>query len=127
MLVWGIICSRRSGRLDQPGLYLVISHHAQLDWLAQAEPAPYPPTVWLCFAGDIRHTGENYRAAYGIAVALVKGVRHLNHYARADEAEGIAASTVAFRAVTEDLSGPVSTCNSATVLRHSYVYLSYCP
>lgn len=110
--------------LDQPGLHLVVTHRNQLDWLAQAGPVPYPPTVWLLFAGDIHPTGfnaEDYRAAYGLAVTLVarkciKSVGHLNHLP-ADEVDGIAAAAAAFRAVTYDLS-PVSTCNSITVLRH---------
>ena len=47
----GLFAAAEARRLDQPGSHLVIAHHAQLDWLAQAGPAPYPPTVWLRFAG----------------------------------------------------------------------------
>jgi len=97
VLVYGRLFAAAEMRcLDQPGLHLVITHRAQLDWLAQAGPVHYPPTVWLLFAGDIHPTGfnaEDYRAAYGLAVALVeqkciKELGHLNHYAR----DGIAAS-----------------------------------
>jgi alanine racemase len=126
MVYGGLFAAAETRRLDQPGLHLVISHHAQLDWLAQAGPGSYPPTVWLRFAGDMHHIGFNaddYRAAYSIAIALaarncIKDVGHLNHYAQADKADGIAAAAAAFRAVIKDLPGLVSTCNSATVLRH---------
>lgn len=112
--------------LDTPQLHLVITHLAQLHWLAQA-PAAERPAIWLRFAGDIHHTGfsaEDYRAAFELARALaargvVGEVGHLNHYARADEADGVDHADARFRALIDGLPGPVSTSNSAAVLGHA--------
>jgi len=49
----GLFAAAEARQLDQPGLHLGISHHAQLDWVVQAGPVPCPPTVWLRFAGDL--------------------------------------------------------------------------
>ncbi len=111
--------------LDTPCLHLVITHAAQLDWLAQA-PLAHRPAIWLRFAGDIHHTGfaaDAYRAAYEAASVLCRRgatgeVGHLNHYARADEPDGVDGADKAFRDVIADLPGPVSTSNSAALLKH---------
>ncbi|MCW0205606.1 MAG: alanine racemase, partial [Achromobacter sp.] len=49
---------------------------------------------------------------------VIGEVGHLNHYARADESDGIDAADAAFRHVIAGLPGPVSTSNSAALLRH---------
>lgn len=126
ILVYGGLYSPADALLlDTPGLHLVITHAAQLEWLAHAPPA-HRPAIWLRFAGDIHHTGfpaSGYRAAFEAASALARRgvageVGHLNHYARADEAEGVQGADTAFRRVTAELPGPVSTSNSAALLRH---------
>lgn len=126
VLVYGGLYSQADTLLlDTPGLHLVITHAAQLQWLAQS-PAAERPAVWLRFAGDIHHTGfsaDDYRAAFEVATDLaargvIGEVGHLNHYARADEADGVAAADAQFREVIRGLPGPVSTSNSAAVLRH---------
>ncbi|MFY3653596.1 alanine racemase [Achromobacter xylosoxidans] len=112
--------------LDTPDLHLVITHAAQLQWLAQS-PARERPAIWLRFAGDIHHTGfcaDDYRAAFEqarqlAARGLVGEIGHLNHYARADEADGVGQADAHFREVVRGLPGPVSTSNSAAVLGHA--------
>lgn len=126
ILVYGGLYSPAETLLmDTPGLHLVITHAAQLDWLAQA-PLAHPPAVWLRFAGDIHHTGfaaAAYRAAYDAAAALsrrggIGEVGHLNHYARADEPDGVCDADAVFRDAIAGLPGPVSTSNSAALLKH---------
>ncbi|MGE8658772.1 MAG: alanine racemase [Achromobacter sp.] len=127
VLVYGGLYSQADTLLlDTPQLHLVITHCAQLHWLAQS-PAAERPAIWLRFAGDIHHTGfsaDDYRAAFELARklaarGLIGEVGHLNHYARADEAEGVADADARFRAVIDGLPGPVSTSNSAAVLGHA--------
>lgn len=126
ILVYGGLYSPADALLlDSPRLHLVITHAAQLDWLAQA-PLAQRPAVWLRYAGDIHHTGfcaEDYGCAFEAARALARRgvigeIGHLNHYARADEEDGIDAADAAFRAVIASLPGPVSTSNSAALLLH---------
>ncbi|MFD4840262.1 alanine racemase [Achromobacter sp. NPDC058515] len=126
ILVYGGLYSPADALLvDAPGLHLVITHAAQLEWLAQA-PLAHRPAIWLRFAGDIHHTGfaaDDYRAAFDAARALSRRgltgeVGHLNHYARADEADGVGNADAVFRQVIAGLPGPVSTSNSAALLAH---------
>lgn len=127
ILVYGGLYSQADTLLlDSPHLHLVITHAAQLQWLAQA-PAAERPAVWLRFAGDIHHTGfcaDDYRTAFALARelsgrGLIGEVGHLNHYARADEADGVAQADARFRDVIAGLPGPVSTSNSAAMLGHA--------
>ncbi|EHK65655.1 alanine racemase [Achromobacter arsenitoxydans] len=126
VLVYGGLYSPADALLlDASGLHLVITHAAQLEWLAQA-PLSQRPAVWLRYAGDIHHTGfaaQAYRAAYEAASAmsrrgLIGEVGHLNHYARADEPGGVDGADALFRDVIAGLPGPVSTSNSAALLKH---------
>lgn len=126
ILVYGGLYSPADALLvDIPGLHLVITHTAQLEWLAQA-PLTQRPAIWLRFAGDIHHTGfaaNDYLSAFEAASALsrrdVTGeVGHLNHYARADEPDGVASADAVFRDLIAGLPGPVSTSNSAALLKH---------
>ena len=126
VLVYGGLYSPADALLlDTSGLHLVITHAAQLEWLAQA-PLSQRPAVWLRYAGDIHHTGfaaQAYRAAYETASAmsrrgLIGEVGHLNHYGRADEPDGVDGADALFRDVIAGLPGPVSTSNSAALLKH---------
>ena len=126
ILVYGGLYSPADALLvDSPDLHLVITHAAQLDWLAQAPPVERP-AIWLRFAGDIHHTGfaaDGYRAAFDAASALSRRglageVGHLNHYARADESDGVERADALFRHVISEMPGPVSTSNSAALLGH---------
>ncbi|KRC70284.1 Alanine racemase, catabolic [compost metagenome] len=126
ILVYGGLYSPADALLvDTPGLHLVITHAAQLEWLAHAAPG-HRPAIWLRFAGDIHHTGfaaDGYRAAFDAASALFRRglageIGHLNHYARADEPDGVDDADAVFRDVIAGLPGPVSTSNSAALLKH---------
>ncbi|OZI46648.1 alanine racemase [Bordetella genomosp. 5] len=114
-------------RLTQDDLHLVISHAAQLDWLRDAATAPArPPALWLRYSGDLNLSGfdtAEYRDAYERAQALVRrgrvrAVHHLNHYAAAEDDDGVAQADAAFRAAIAGLPGCVSTSNSAALARH---------
>jgi alanine racemase len=124
----GLFDAAEAGRLDLPGLHLVISHAGQMDWLAQAARPARPPAVWLRYAGETRLGGfgdADYAAAYARCAALraagrIAGIGHLNHYARAEDADGVEAPHARFRSVIEGLPGPISTGNSAALLRHAH-------
>lgn len=127
ILVYGGLLSEDDlALLDLPGLHLVISHEAQLDWLSATPPRPDAPAIWLRYDGDIRLAGfgrEAYLRAYERCAALaaqhrVGALGHLSHYARAEDEDGVADADASFRQAIAGLPGPVSTCNSAALLRH---------
>lgn len=121
----GLLGRDEARSLTLTGLHLIISHAGQLDWLAHETP-PAPPVLWLRYAGDTRLGGfddASYACAHARAMALVArkhaaGVGHLNHYARAEDEQGVAEADARFRRVAAGLPGPVSNCNSAALLRH---------
>lgn len=126
----GLLAEEDLALLDLSNLHLVISHEAQLDWLANCPPRPDAPAIWLRYDGDIRLAGfgdEAYARAYARCTALaaqhrIGAIGHLSHYARAEDEDGVAQADACFRQVIAGLPGPVSTCNSAALLRHpSYV------
>nr|WP_255592833.1 alanine racemase [Bordetella sp. BOR01] len=123
----GLQSASEAALLNIPGLHLVISHAAQIDWLSARPPRPEAPDVWLRFCGDLRLAGFDI-AAYGRADARCRElaaqhrigqIGHLNHYAHAEDEDGIAAAHALFRQATRDLPGPISTCNSAAMWRHA--------
>lgn len=123
----GLLGPHDAEALTLPDIHLVISHAGQLDWLAGTPvPPAAPPMLWLRYAGDTRLGGfddADYAAAHARAAALAAqgraaGIGHFNHYARADEDNGIASADASFRRAIAGLPGPVSSCNSAALLRH---------
>jgi alanine racemase len=80
--------------------------------------------VWLRFAGSLHHAGFtacDYPAAYRRLQALfvaarVAGIGHLQHYAGADDAEQLAVERQRFNKLTDGLTGPRCTENSAALL-----------
>ncbi|ARP93583.1 alanine racemase [Bordetella genomosp. 13] len=122
----GLLAEEDIAQLDLADLHLVISHEAQLDWLASCPPRPDAPAVWLRYDGDIRLAGfsdEAYARAYARCTALaaqhrIGAIGHLSHYARAEDEDGVAEADARFRQVIAGLPGLVSTCNSAALLRH---------
>jgi len=114
-------------RLTLDDLHLVISHAAQLDWLRARDLVhTYAPSLWLRFAGDLNLSGfdaAEYAPAHARAQALValghaRAVHHMNHYAAAEDEQGVAQADAVFRRVIADLPGLVSTSNSAALARH---------
>ncbi|WP_415834859.1 alanine racemase [Bordetella bronchialis] len=122
----GLLDPAEADRLALAGLHLALSHAAQIDWLAAAPAAAAPPWVWLRYVGDIGYTGfddAGYAAAYArcatlLAQGRIAGIGHLNHYGRAEHADGLGQADRRFQAVTRGLPGPRSCCNSAALLRH---------
>ncbi|MGN6580364.1 MAG: alanine racemase [Bordetella sp.] len=112
--------------LGSSDLHLVISHADQLAWLQAAAPSAQPPSVWLRYAGDTRLGGfddQDYALAYAHCAALreqgrVADIGHLNHYARSEDADGIADADLHFRRVVAGRPGPISTSNCAALLLH---------
>lgn len=121
----GLRCANDTQALTLPGLQLIVSHAAQLDWLARTQPSA-PPALWLRYVGDTHLGGfsdTDYSRIYARALALngqghASGIGHLNHYARAEEAGGTTDADTCFRRAIAGLSGPVSCCNSAALLLH---------
>lgn len=126
LIYGGLLDAAEARRLDLPGLHLVLSHAAQIDWLAHAPPSSPPPWVWLRYTGDLGYVGfddAGYAVAYARCATLaaqgrIAGIGHLNHYGRAEHPDGLAQADARFRALTSDLPGPRSCCNSAALLRH---------
>lgn len=122
----GLRCPDEAALLGVSGLHLVISHAAQLAWLQAAAPSTQPPSVWLRYAGDTRLGGfsdEDYAHAYACCAELrgqgrVADIGHLNHYARSEDADGIAEADLHFRRAIAGRPGPISTCNCAALLLH---------
>lgn len=112
--------------LGASDLHLVISHAAQLAWLQDAAPSAQPPSVWLRYAGDTRLGGfddADYAQAYVRCATLreqgrIADIGHLNHYARSEDADGIAEADRHFRRAIAGRPGPISTCNCAALLLH---------
>lgn len=117
--------------LDMRGLQRVISHAQQIDCLTHGLLAQPDFFVWLRFCGEIGLEGFDdnaYRQAYGRGALLaqqsrIAGVGHPHHHANANanakHKHGIATADSRFRPVVNDLPGPRSTSNSATVLSHA--------
>lgn len=119
----GLLSAAEQPLLSMSGLHLVVSNTDQIEWLVHASLAP-PPTVWLRYTGDTRFGGfddNHYARVYTYLQTLVQqgrvaSVGHFNHYARADETDGIVEAQAHFRMTTAGLPGPVSSCNSAALL-----------
>jgi alanine racemase len=112
--------------LNDPVLYplhLVVQDAWQLEQLERFSAA-LMPQVWLRFAGSLHHAGFpacDYPAAYARMQALfiaarVAGIGHLQHYARADDAEQLALERHTFTQLTAGLAGHRCTENSAALL-----------
>lgn len=127
LVLGGLLDPVEARRLTLTGLHLALSHAGQIDWLRDAPACAAPPWVWLRYTGDIGYTGfddAGYVDAYARCAVLARqgriaGVAHLNHYGRAEHADGIAQADARFQALIRDLPGPRSCCNSAALLRHT--------
>lgn len=110
--------------LHDPDIHLVIHDPSQLAWLG-AHSLDHPPSIWLRYVGDLHYIGMNtrtYRQAYELADAMrragrVRLVGHFNHYARADDQDGIDTARHQFMQAIRDLPGPISASNSAALLQ----------
>ena len=107
-------------RLD---LWHTVHHEAQIDWLA-AHKTAQPHRVFLKLNSGMHRLGFTpaaYRAAWLRLDALpqVGEITLMTHLANADAADpaDLERSLAAYAAVTAELPGPRSICNSAATLR----------
>ncbi|ALM85833.1 hypothetical protein ASB57_25360 [Bordetella sp. N] len=114
--------------ISMPGLHLVISHPAQLDWLASADATLPALSIWLRYAGDLGMNGFDalsYLDAYRRGVALMDSGRvvtvgHFQHYGQGECRASVARADADLDALISGLPGPRSAGNSASLL-HSLV------
>jgi len=112
--------------LEDPRLYplhLIVDHEEQLAPLLSLQP-PCSPHVWLRYRGQLNHAGFDrvaYRNAHarllpGLHAGRLAGLGHMQHYARAEDAEYMLAERKAFQELTQGMPGPVCSDNSAALL-----------
>jgi len=114
--------------VDHYSLTVAIHSREQLDMLQRARPAQ-PIAAYIKFNSGMNRLGftsATYRDAYARALQLAEQnvlgrVGKMTHFANADTDAGVAEPLAAFDAVTKNLPGPVSVCNSAALLRHTQV------
>jgi alanine racemase len=104
------------------GMWHVVHHEAQIDWLA-AHKTQTPHRVFLKMNSGMNRLGFRaaaLRAAWTRLNALpqVGEISLMTHFADADGERGIAQQVAAFEAATHDLPGERSLSNSAATLRH---------
>jgi alanine racemase len=105
------------------GLWHVVHHDAQIDWLA-AHKTHAPHRVFLKMNSGMNRLGfapGAYRSAWARLNALpqVGEISLMTHFSDADGARGIAHQVASFEAATHDLPGERSLSNSAATLRHA--------
>jgi len=137
----GLLNSREVAYLDIPELHLVITNPAQLDWLAESQPA-CPPDLWLRYGDDLDlsmgFNAANYAAAYACAQTLVqqgrvRGVGHLYHGMSRHTANPNPETEQAFLQLVHTLPGPISAdhaaaypCHNAAVPRPAWLRYGLC-
>jgi len=105
------------------GLWHVVHHDQQIDWLAQHK-TEWPHRVFLKMNTGMNRLGfrpDAFRSAWARLSALpqVDEVSLITHFSDADSPKGIAQQVETFVTHTADLSGERSLCNSAAILRHA--------
>jgi alanine racemase len=110
------LCSRLN-------LWHAVHSSEQIDWLA-AHKTHQPHRVFLKLNSGMNRLGfkpEAFRSAWARLNALpqVDEIGFMTHFSDADGPRGVAHQVAAFEAVTHDLSGERSLCNSAATLRHA--------
>jgi len=110
------VCSRLN-------LWHAVHHEDQIDWLA-AHKTTWPHHVFLKMNTGLNRLGFQpaaYRSAWLRLSGLtqVDEISLMTHFAEADGPRGVDAQVAAFDAITHDLPGERSLCNSAATLRES--------
>ncbi len=105
------------------GLWHAVHCTEQIDWLA-AHKTQAPHRVFLKLNSGMNRLGFTptaFRAAWARLNALpqVEEISLMTHFSDADSPRGIAHQVAAFEAVTADLPGERTLCNSAAILRHA--------
>lgn len=107
---------------ERLNLWHVVHCTEQIDWLA-AHRGHRAHRVFLKMNTGMNRVGfppEAYASAWARLNALeqVGEITHMTHFARADEADGVAEALARFERGVGDLPGERSVANSAAVLRH---------
>jgi alanine racemase len=123
LLLEGCFDARDLEACSRLGLWHVVHHEAQIDWLAQHKTT-WPHHVFLKMNSGLNRLGFTpaaYRSAWLRLSGLtqVDTVSLMTHFAEADGPRGVAAQMARFHAATADLPGDRSLCNSAATLRNA--------
>jgi alanine racemase len=123
LLLEGAFEPRDLERCSGLGLWHVVHHEAQIDWLA-AHKTHAPHRVFLKMNSGMNRLGFTpaaFRAAWTRLNALpqVDEITLMTHFADADGARGIAHQVAAFAEASADLAGERTLANSAATLRHA--------
>ncbi len=121
MLLEGLFGTDEITACAELGLWPVLHHAAQLDWLERVPPAR-PLQVFLKFDSGMHRLGMPL-AEHGVIVARVRamagvaGITLMTHFAQADEAAGVDWQLRPFLDGTKTHALPWSAANSAALLR----------
>ncbi|WP_332777637.1 alanine racemase [Polaromonas sp.] len=123
LLLEGCFDARDLELCSRLGLWHTIHCNEQIDMLA-AHKTQLPHRVFLKMNTGMNRLGftpERYRAAWTRLNALpqVDEISLMTHFSDADGPKGIEQQLQAFEAVTQDLPGERTLCNSAATLRHA--------
>ena len=123
LLLEGCFEARDLESCSRLGLWHVVHHEAQIDWLA-AHKTHQAQRVFLKMNSGMNRLGFTaaaFRAAWTRLNALpqVAEVSLMTHLADADGPRGITWQMATFAAATRDLPGERSVGNSAAILRHA--------
>jgi len=130
LLLEGFFAAADLALVERHQLTVAIHSREQLDMLARvyASGRPTQPVnAYVKFNSGMNRLGftsATYREAYAQALQLAEQnvlgrVGKMTHFAHADSDTGVAEPLAAFAAVTQNLPGPLSVCNSAALWRHA--------
>lgn len=123
LLLEGVFEPRDLELCSRLGLWHTVHCTEQVDWLA-AHKTQVPHRVFLKLNSGMNRLGFTptaFRAAWARLNALpqVEEISLMTHFSDADGPKGIGHQVAAFEAVTADLPGERTLCNSAAILRHA--------
>ena len=123
LLLEGVFEPRDLELCSRLNLWHAVHSSEQIDWLA-AHKTHQPHRVFLKLNSGMNRLGfrpEAFRSAWARLNALpqVDEISFMTHFSDADGPRGVAHQVAAFEAVTHDLTGERSLCNSAATLRHA--------
>lgn len=123
LLLEGVFEPRDLELCSRLGLWHTVHCTEQVDWLA-AHKTQVPHRIFLKLNSGMNRLGFTptaFRSAWARLNALpqVEEISLMTHFSDADGPRGIAHQVAAFEAVTADLPGERTLCNSAAILRHA--------
>ncbi|MGE5169553.1 MAG: alanine racemase [Rudaea sp.] len=125
LLLEGFFDAGELKAVAEHALATVVHRDDQVRMLETAK-LPRPLDVYLKVNGGMNRLGVAPGEARGLAERLarapaVRSLRLMTHFARADEADGLAEPLARFRAACEGLAYPRSCANSAGVVRYGEI------